>query len=689
MEDQHSVTPHSEVITRDVSVSPRIDDGHSDGVAWSEEEEQDVQSEQDDSDLESSESHVEPAKDATELELERAIFGDAQGFRTGLQHLQDRGDNDAVSNAPQLVHGDTALTSIDDADLYFLDDTPNKLVQDRQLDDLSGVNVATSRRGPPAWHDSDDEQQTVSLLSAPRLRKLRQYDGEDHVSGTEYTQRLRRQYEALHPIPEWALWQSDRPHKRRRRSLDDSDVIMSDAVSSSDSDSISATPLTKLLRSKLAFTTHSQAASLLPLASTEGRQKQMRLPKLHPNTLSIYRHPAIQPPSPQPHAITCLSFHPTLPLLLSAGLSGNCYLHHMSPRPIPPDPSNPLLTSLRLKGIPLTTAVFSTSKVTSQHDSTQDTHVYLSSLRHRHFHDWHLDSGIVSKTTRLTASRDPAEPDARPPKSPFSILRPSPDGTSIACLPASSTSSKSKQGKSIYILSSTSTQLVAQVTPSSVSRVADAQWWHDSRGLSIITQNGEVLEYLLSTRKIVRRWHDEGGVGITVLALGGPRSQQLSGKKREIDSIGPDSIAAIGSTSGLVALYSRSHIFTQTQLKELRPSPIRVLENLTTPISHLSFAPAAADGQVLVMSSKWKKDALRLVFLGSGAVDAQGGKANVEVVRHWPTAKTPLGRISSLVWGVIPGEHTTHSDGPRGELVLVVGNEAGALRCWGVGSARG
>jgi U3 small nucleolar RNA-associated protein 18 len=33
------------------------------------------------------------------------------------------------------------------------------------------------------------------------------------------------------------------------------------------------------------------------------------------------------------------------------------------------------------------------------------------------------------------------------------------------------------------------------------------------------------------------------------------------------------------------------------------------LDQLTTPISHLVFAP---DGQFLVMASRWKRDALRL-----------------------------------------------------------------------------
>lgn len=51
-----------------------------------------------------------------------------------------------------------------------------------------------STRGPPAWEDSDDERMMVSLMSVPRLRKLRTFEGEDVINGKEYTGRLRRQY---------------------------------------------------------------------------------------------------------------------------------------------------------------------------------------------------------------------------------------------------------------------------------------------------------------------------------------------------------------------------------------------------------------------------------------------------------------------------------------------------------------
>jgi U3 small nucleolar RNA-associated protein 18 len=89
------------------------------------------------------------------------------------------------------------------------------------------------------------------------------------------------------------------------------------------------------------------------------------------------------------------------------------------------------------------------------------------------------------------------------------------------------------------------------------------------------------------------------------------------------------------------------------------PRPLRALDQLTTPVSHLAFSPC---GQALCVASRWKRDALRLVHLPTASV-----------FRNWPTAATPLGRVSAVAWGEVAGE-----------LRLVVGNEAGRVMCWEV-----
>jgi U3 small nucleolar RNA-associated protein 18 len=100
----------------------------------------------------------------------------------------------------------------------------------------------------PAWDDSDDERLVVSLASVPQLRKLRDTEEDDMVNGKEYVRRLRRQYERLYPVPDWAIHASGKT-KRKRRHIEDDE---SDAESASDmdvdDDDLSTLPLARLLQ---------------------------------------------------------------------------------------------------------------------------------------------------------------------------------------------------------------------------------------------------------------------------------------------------------------------------------------------------------------------------------------------------------------------------------------------------------
>lgn len=104
---------------------------------------------------------------------------------------------------------------------------------------------------PAAWHDSDDERLTISLASEQRLRKLRNTEAEDLVSGKEYIRRLRRQFERLHPTPEWAV--PERSTKRRKTingDEDDSDASsgVDDMDTSDEEAELTMQPLAKLLQ---------------------------------------------------------------------------------------------------------------------------------------------------------------------------------------------------------------------------------------------------------------------------------------------------------------------------------------------------------------------------------------------------------------------------------------------------------
>lgn len=116
-----------------------------------------------------------------------------------------------------------------------------------------------------AWIDSDDERITVSLAANTRLRKLRVDESEDIVNGREYTERLREQYERLHPVPQWVIPSGSRTEiKRKRRKLDSTnseDSNMDSEDESSDStEELSGQPLARLLQNSNGLTNMCESA---------------------------------------------------------------------------------------------------------------------------------------------------------------------------------------------------------------------------------------------------------------------------------------------------------------------------------------------------------------------------------------------------------------------------------------------
>lgn len=125
-------------------------------------------------------------------------------------------------------------------------------------------------------------------------------------------------------------------------------------------------------------------------------------------------------------------------------------------------------------------------------------------------------------------------------------------------------------------------------------------------------EDGRVFVWDMGTRDCIHMFEDEGTLRSTALAAS------------------PDgSFVACASDMGVVNLYNAS-----TVRSEARPKPLRALLNLTTMVDNLKFNH---DGQVLVMSSRMKKDALRVVHTASQTV-----------FNNWPTAETPLGYVHSL-----------------------------------------
>ena len=428
------------------------------------------------------------------------------------------------------------------------------------------------------------------------------------ISGREYTRRLQRQFEVLNPTLEWA--QSSRPTKRRRRSSADSDSSISSNGMDVDEDDLSTLPLARLLR---------DAGSLTRTAPTPGKR-----PKLRPEVLDIQRTRDI--PLTQPSAITSLSFHPEYPVILSSGPASTLYLHHIQPTAHPTP--NPQLTSVHVKNTPIASSAF----LHPQGDKI------IFAGRRRYFHIWDLPSGNIQKVTRVYGQKDEQRSMER-----FKL---SPCGRYMGLV-----GSSKKGGGIINVLDAKTSQWIASARIEGKNGVADFAWWSNGEGFTVVGKGGDVGDWSVENRSFLARWIDDGSIGATVVALGGPNGP---------NALGGDRWVVIGSQSGVVNIYDRRAFMSGNEVKiPERPAPKRSFDQLTTPTSHLEIS---SDGQLLALSSRWKKDALRLVHLPS-----------CTVYRNWPTSSTPLGRITAVTFG-------------SGSDLLAVANEAGKIRLWDIRS---
>ncbi|KAI9736828.1 MAG: hypothetical protein M1818_005879 [Claussenomyces sp. TS43310] len=553
-----------------------------------------------------SDSSYDVGKDDEEDELDRLVLGDGGDFMAELAREGDT-DQETSSEADLEVEigpdgGEENLTGVDDADLFFIDAGPSDADLNALTQRPNSEDSASEEGDGPAWEDSDDDRLMVSLAGNPRLRKLRVTEAEDMVSGREYIKRLQRQFQRLNPSPEWAS--SERPAKRRRRSSASSDSSVSSQDMDVDEEDVSTQPLARILQN---------ADSL---KRTSGSSKRN---KLRAEVLDIQRTRDI--PMTQPSAIGSLSFHPQYPVLLSSGLASTLYLHHIAPDSIPTP--NPLLTSVHIKSTPLHTSAF----LPPNGDK-----IFFSGRR-KYFHTWDLESGNIQKITRVYGHKEEQKSMER-----FKL---SPCGRYMGLV-----SSARKGGGIVNVLDANTSQWIAAARIEGRDGIADFAWWSNGEGLTIAGKGGEVGEWSVQTGKFVSLWNDEGAVGLTVLTLGGKTGRQ---------ELGGDRWVVIGSSSGVVNIYDRRP-WTENGINvPQRPEPTRRLMQLTTPTSCLEIS---SDGQLLVMASRWKRDALRLVHLPS-----------CTVYRNWPTSQTPLGRITAVAFS-------------SGSDKLAVANEQGKIRLW-------
>ena len=532
-------------------------------------------------------------------------------------------------NAPRDQDDDEEeddLEALDEANLFAVDTV--KTSRSYTLADPSD-NSFNGIPDSPVWHDSDDDRLTISLATNRIMRKLRKYEGEDIISGREYALRLGEHYKSLHVQPQWAQVaiaralgkkkgdeNAERPKNRRRSSAwsHDHDEDFSDDEDETDPSTL---PLSEFLRDIRNF-----------------QPSQAKRRHLRPETLDIQRSRDI----PEHHCekVTALQFHPSLPsILMSASKSTLLRLHKIDPAAHPTP--NPTITTIQLARTPIKRACFS---------GVDGGNITIAGRR-RYIHTWNLTSGKVTKTSQIAGDITKLEHRT------FEWFRASPCGRYIAIL-----GTLKRGGGTINILSSVSMMPAAEARLNSRDGVADFMWWRNGEGLTVLGRNGGVGEYSLSQQMFVTTWTDQGNIGGTVLGLGG---------KGGPDLLGTDRWLAIGSKSGIVNVYDRKTLYSKVSMtgegeisvemeNSGRPEPRKTLEQLVTKVTTTEFSP---DGELLVVASVERKDALRVVHLPT-----------CTVYRNWPTEQTPLGRITAVAIS--------------GERHLAIGNDTGKIRIWDI-----
>lgn len=534
-------------------------------------------------------------KDEEELELEKLVFGDAEGFEDGLRALdldtyglEDEQDSEAEENAradaEDVGEEDDVSPALQDEQLFYVDDGAQDKEGSEDEDMESGSEsgdesdsseipdeeVLDIHGGTAAWIDSDDERTQVSLVSSDRLKKLRKTVDDDSISGREYARRLRARFEKIYPVPKWAV---DAKKEAMGPVGDDSDS--DGAMSGIDEDEdesrrvVAGNPLKKLLETKSTYTAQGKS-KLLPASS-----------------LDITRLRDANTANKSKSAIQSLQFHPSHPLLLSGGYDRTLRLYHVDGK------HNPVATSLHVRESPFQTARFHV-----------DGRRVFAAGRRRYMYIWDVESGGVEKVTRLYGHDQQQRSMEK-----FEL---SPCGRYVGLVGS---------GGWVNILSASNGQWITGAKVE--GNIADVAWGHDGDMLTIANTGGDVWEWDARARAFSSRWKDQGSVGVTTLALGGRN----------------DRWCAVGSNSGIVNVYDRKNPTVAMKLSDAEPDilePRHVLSQLVTTISSLEFS---ADGQMLAMGSRATRDAFRLVHVPS-----------FTVFKNWPTSGTPLGRVTSVAF---------------------------------------
>ncbi|ORE07015.1 WD40 repeat-like protein [Rhizopus microsporus var. microsporus] len=412
-------------------------------------------------------------KDDSEQQLEDLLFGDNTEdlwSKTGQELEQEEDDevDDTEVNDEEDINEATFFfdsgpftgNNDDEVDYEAEQQTQQEDTSDEESDEDTDSDEDRYALTKAAWVDDDDKKLQISLKAANMTKKLRNDIDEDVIDGAEYTRRLRRQFNRLHPKPDWARLPSETKSESRKRKADDS----SDEEEAEADDQLDEETRIDLLKSTMGIL-----------------NKRSNLKAIPPKRLDIMRLKDANRASLSQRGITCISFHPNAQVMLVGGLDKVLRLFQIDGK------INPKIQSVKFKDMPIYHAEF--------HPSGDE---IVVSGRRSYFYIYNIQTGIIDRCPGIWGREEKSLEE-------FSI---SPCGRYIAFLGVSG----------VIIVVSYSTKkwycnLKVNKTVESVS------WSSDGNYLFGFSGEGQVYQFDVQNKECMKRWNDEGCIGPSVIRV--------------------------------------------------------------------------------------------------------------------------------------------------------------------------
>ncbi|PIK49694.1 putative U3 small nucleolar RNA-associated protein 18-like [Apostichopus japonicus] len=267
--------------------------------------------------------------------------------------------------------------------------------------------------------------------------------------------------------------------------------------------------------------------------------------------------------------VSSVEFHKTAQVILVAGYDQTLSLFQVDGK------QNAAIQSIFLENFPIYSAHFSA-----------DGNEVIMSSEFKWFYSFDMMTGKVHKIPQIKGV----------PERSFPLFRVSPDGKLLAF--------RGKCGN-IYLVSAKSKEYIS--TFKGNGRMMDLCFSSDGSRLFSVGDECKVYVWDVNNRRCVHMFEDDG------CTLGTSISASDNGQ-----------YIAVGSDSGIVNLYD------QGCFEKTRPTPLKIIKNLTTNVTATKFAPS---NEILGIASRLESNAVKMIHLPSYEAFPNFGDSKLNFVR--------------------------------------------------------